>query len=501
MERSGGTHWFSWLFVIAVSLALHFSVPIVSDEAYFISWGHQWQWGVYDHPPVPAWISYALWQIESAAGLTSHGVLHRLFAPFLGLMALGLLALRLRTMPSPVAPALIAVAMVPGYLLLFNLYLNDTILAFLSLVFLLCVEQAFRAERNVWVAVLLAALAFGAVLLTKYNGAVVYLGMIFAFLTWAPGRRFLFTRFFLISVVALIPFAWHLWWNYQNCGVNLAFNFEFRKSAATGYGPLWVLLTLLIMTGPMAVLVLMGLRRALFVGFFTRVFLGTLVVITVISVLRGEFGVNWGAPLGFLAVLALAEINPGAFNLSRKISLMLSFVVLVPLSGALILLRTGALPVESIASPREGFTTRMLFDIDEGVLPEALAKVSGDLPVAVLEYGVGASLINAGFDRVLVMSRSIYGRNQDLTTDFSLYDGADIVLLAPSASGEARLAIELFDSADFIRLETERQSYQVILGKGFRYDAYRTNWILPILTGLYGTSRIPNGNCYMNIYY
>ncbi len=501
MEQQNRVHWLSWLFVILMSVALQYAVPVASDEAYFISWGRDFVPGVYDHPPMPAWISFGLWRLNDLVGFNSLEGLHRGFALFLGVASLGFLALRLHRMRLPIGPSLIAVAMVPGYILLFNLYLNDTVLTFLSLLFVLAVDNAYRAERNVWVAIVIAALAFAAMLLTKYNGAVVFLGMVLAFATWPNAWRFLFTRMFAISLMALAPFLWHLWWNYQNCSVNLAFNFDFRTSAATGFGPLWVLLTLLIMTGPLAVLVLLGLRRTLFVGFFARVFLASLVVVLAISVLRGEFGVNWGAPLGFMAVLALAEVNPRAMEIARKFGLILSFVSLVPLAALLILLKSGSLPPEAIASPREGFTVRMLYNIDEGDLVTELRGFAAGRPVAVLEYGVGASLINAGFSDVLVFSKSVYGRNQDLTTDFRAYVGQDIVLLAPTAEGETRLANELFDSAEVHRIQTDRQSYQVILGRNFRYDVYRTNWILPVLTGLYEQSRIPHGNCYMNIYY
>ena len=132
--------------------------------------------------------------------------------------------------------------------------LQPFLLAFAVLLFVLAAERAYRVGGLVWI--LLAALAFDGVLLTKYNGAAVYLGMIAGFLTTADLRRFLVTRFAVISVLALPLFLAHLYWNALHCSINLAFNFSFRTGAITGYGPLWLVLTLLIMAGPPTLILL-----------------------------------------------------------------------------------------------------------------------------------------------------------------------------------------------------------------------------------------------------
>jgi len=502
--RSTIRHPAIWASLILLWLLLVLAIPITSDEAYFIAWGKSFQWGFYDHPPLPGWISYLVQGLDNIVGLPRHGPLHRLFSLGLGLSGLWLVVLRMRKrgLTLPVEPLLLALCVAPGFLILSSLYLNDSVLAFTVLLFVLAVEAAYRASRHVWVALLLAALAFDLVLLTKYNGALVYLGLGVALLSWPAGRRFLFGRFVLISLLALPVFLGHLWWNYQHCSINLAFNFGFRDSRATGFGPLWLMLTLLIMAGPLGYGVLWHLltQRTRNFGFFSRLFLGTLAVMLVVSILRREFGVNWGAPLGFLALLALAEIAPfGAPVWSRRLGLGLSVLTLGPLAVILLLLKFGVLPASMVAPSKVGILNQQL-DLANGSLIAQLRPLAKGRVVAAGEYGIAAVLDNARFDHTTVFSRSVFGRNQDLMTDFRALNGRDVLFVPYGGVVNQASIAPLFDSLKIVTLQTARQSYQVALGQGFRFAAYRTGWILPVISALYDKSRFPYGACLMDSY-
>jgi len=502
----------SWALVGLLVVLFQLGLPIVSDEAYFISWGKFLSPGFYDHPPLPGWISFVLWRLEGALGLAHHGGLFRLFAVLLGGASLGLVALRLRGLMAgrrARADLLVLLALIPGYLLMFNLYLNDTILAFASLVFLLTSEAAMRARRHVWAWVIGAGLAFGAVLLTKYTGAVVYLGMVAGLLTWRAGRRFLFGRMVLISLVAAVPFGWHLWWNYNHCAVNLGFNFAFRNSRATGYGPLWVGLTLLVMAGPAGVLALWPRRSTGMAqgasGFFRRTFFGTLLVMLVISVLRREFGVNWGAPLGFLAILALAEAQPqGLGARARLLALGLCAVVLLPVAGLFLGLKSGVLPAARYLSPRDARAVTMNLDLADGSLARALAPYAAGRVGMFPEYGIRAAFDNASdiapFQETTVASRSPFGRNQDLFTDFRSLAGREVLWFDGGQAPDMDIARRLFRSFDVVTVKTRRAAYGVILGHGFRYQAFKKDWISPVIKGFYDKSGLPWGRCYMDKY-
>jgi len=297
-----------------------------------------------------------------------------------------------------------------------------------------------------------------------------------------------------------VPFAGHLWWNAQHCGVNLAFNFGFRSDASTGYGPLWLLWAVLLMAGPVGFLTLWHLPRAVKFGFFARIFLATLLVLLGISIWRQEFGANWAAPLGFMAILALAEIQPKAFSFARKSGLILSLVLLLPVTLGLAALNLNILRAEMFGN--EGFAHRIdrILDLDNGALIEQVRPYSEGRIVVAMDYGIGASFDNAGFEEVTVFSNSIYGRNQDLLIDFRTLEGRDMVLLPAEPKADLLLAGELFDSFEIVTLTTARRSYEIVLGQGFSYETYRRDWILPVITRLYDKSPFPFSSCFMDKY-
>ncbi len=503
MTISPKTRW-SWALVVLICLLLQAGFPIVSDEAYFISWGKDWAAGYYDHPPLPGWISTLLQKLGEAVGLQTQGVLHRTFSLLLAVASLWLISQRISGMTlEPVGGALVVLTLVPGYLILFNLYLNDTLLAFTVLLFVLATEWAFRAKKYAVLAMICAGLSFTAVLLTKYNGAVIYLGILLGLITWPGGRRFLFGRMVIISLIALVPFGLHLWWNINHCSINLAFNFGFRISNATGWGPLWVLLSLLIMSGLLGFQALIAITRSDIStpGFFCRTFLASMMVMFVVSVLRRDFGVNWGAPLGFLALLTLAEHNWLAkLRPAHMAGFALSALIVLPLAGVFFTLKHDLLKPDDLVNPRRAQSARLLLDLDNGSLIEAIRPFANDRVFAAMDYGIRAIFDNAGFEDTTVFSKSVFGRNQDLRTDFQKLDGAALVVLPNHPGMAAELGRTLFESFEVVIVSAKKGSYEVLLGQGFRYDAYLENWILPVMAKLYDKSPIPWQVCFMDQY-
>ncbi len=495
----------AWAFAAVAVILFQFYFPIVSDEAYFVSWGKRFAFGFYDHPPLPGWVSFVLWRLGALVGLETQGGLHRLFSLVLGGASILLIVRRatLLGMPAP-GRAGVMVALVPGYLVLFNLYLNDTLLAFTALVFVLACEQAFRAERNVALAVVIAGLAFAAMLLTKYNGAVIYLGVLVALLSWPAGWRFLFTRMVGISLVALVPFLAHLWWNWTHCSVNLAFNFGFRNDHATGLGPLWVLWSMIVMSALLGFLatgsIIAAVRNGRAVGFFARVFVASLFLMLVVSVLRRDFGVNWGAPLGFLAMLALAESGLVHGRLAILGGAVLSALSVGPLVFVVAALQSGLIRADNFASALQVHSIALHLDLADGTLADKLRPLGKGRTIGAMEYGIGAGFDIAGFRDVTVFSRSVFGRNQDLSTDFLELDGKDFLVLANAPMRAEAFVNTFFDSSQKQLIQTARGTYEVYQANGFHAESYRLNWILPMMAKYYDQSPIPFGACYMDRY-
>src|SRR5438105_15726727 len=64
--------WFYSALVItlAIKIILAASIPITSDEAYFVGWGQHFALGYYDHLPMIGWFFYLLSRLgQNAVGL------------------------------------------------------------------------------------------------------------------------------------------------------------------------------------------------------------------------------------------------------------------------------------------------------------------------------------------------------------------------------------------------------------------------------------------------
>lgn len=500
-----GTFRYRWSWGLAVLLCVlfQFAMPIAGDEAYFISWGKTLSGGFFDHPPLIGWVSFGLRRIESLFGLETHGLGHRLFSLALGGVGLWLVARRFSVV-ADIAP--VSLALIPGYLLLFNLYMVHTFLVFTVLVFVLASDGALRARNHGWLAVLCAGLALGAMLLSEYTGVLVYLGMVLGLASWPEGRRFLLSRMTVITAIAGIPFGLHVWWNLDNCNVNLSILLRLRDlSDATDHGLALFALGVVLMSGATIIMAVPAAWRIWRnwerFGLIARAFTGTVVVVLADLALGSGNDVILSAPLGILAVLALCEMAAvRELKLSLVAGYVLSVLVLVPLGLLILALHLDLIAGAVLVGDERAREADLSMDIDNGVLVSALRPLAAGRVIASEDYAVAASFDNAGFPESTVLSRSWGGRNQDMTTDFRALDGRDMLLVGNDPNALHALAEAVFRSYRIVTVTTKRRDHEIILGNGFRYPVYREKWILPVLARVYSPTVIPSRSCYMDRY-
>lgn len=488
------------LLILILPILFQFGVPTFRDEAYLISWGLTPAAGYYDHPPLTGWIAGAVLWLADMFGLDDTTTAARLFSLMLGVLSALLLWRRAAEISDRATASLLVAAwlLVPGTLLLFGLFVNDTLVAFFSLIFLLAMHDLWRGRGWQVGLVIVASVALAAMLLTKYSSAILYLAMVTGLACDQRGRRFLLTRLSWVSVLAGGAFAWHLWWNAQNCAVNLAFNFSFRDETATGGALLALAATLVLLCGAMAYVFLWQIARTRQAGFFSRIFLASLVVALVIALARGNFGANWAAAFGGLAVLALAEA-PGrrrlnvAFGTSLAMGGLLSLPVLILLG----MMQSKLISPEKILPPAAAYRFSLLQDMDEGTLLGALERIGEGRVYGSEDYGVSGAMKLGGLRPVVTLSRRVYGRNDDLFTDFAALDGRDFALLNLRQEMGEDLARQLFASYRVETLEGRLGRYQVILADGFSHAAYQERIWQPFVRQYYLASPFPYMGCPM----
>ncbi|HGG04534.1 MAG TPA: hypothetical protein ENK28_03670 [Aliiroseovarius sp.] len=508
-QKRGGRGWIIMLCLVLIAL-FQYAVPIFSDEAYFVTWGLTPAAGYYDHPPLTGWISTGLIWLDDQLGLWRHGLLHRGFGLLLGAVSFVLLYRRLERMrPGPDNAGtryylMMAGVLTIGSVLLFNMYLNDTLVAAASLGFLLTSHDLWRARAVRLSSVLIAALALSAMLLTKFSSAILYLALVFAFLWHRDGRRFLVTRLGPVTAIAAIPFLWNLWWNFNNCAVNYAFNFGFRDETPLG-GPVGsVLLAVVLTTGVMSFLFLGRLwrdRAVLASGFFTPVFLATLALAVMIGLARGGFGANWAAAFGFLAVLALAEMpaQPRLRVLSWANAILIG-VTLIPLLVLLGLVKMGALAPGAVMSRNDAASVALVEDLSQPKMIATLRDLAQGRVIASTDYGTTAQLKAARLGPVLTLSRQVFGRNDDLFTDLRDVDGHDFLLVSNTSELSEALAASFFDSFSRLDVQGTYGTHTVFLAQGFRFSDYFQEWLGPFIRDYYDATPFPYRACPLSRY-
>ncbi len=509
--------------LVAAVLGLYQIVlPVLADEAYLLSWGLDPAAGYYDHPPLTGWVSTGLLWLDAALGLGRPVALARGFALGVGALSAGLLYRRLVLLAGPdLARGLLAVwLLIPATTLFFSVYLNDLLVMALSLVFVLACHDLWRRPGPAPGPLLLAAVALGLMLLTKYSAALVYLGLVAGLIWNRRGRRFLLLRLGPVTLLAGLPFLWHLGWNARNCAVNFAFNFAFRQERASG-GPVAVwLASMVLSTGSIAFQGLWGFVRSCTRGpdgagpdgagpdgagsgrFFAPVFLASIALALLIALTRGNFGGNWAAPFGALAVLSLGEARAArGVRAARASGLALTLGLVLPLLLLSAALKAGLLPAARAPLPGEAAVLRLTLprDLGSGALVPALREAGRGRVYATAHYASTAMLRLQGLGPAVTLSASVYGRNDDLFVDYAALDGRDFLILAFRGARERNQARELARRffATWRELEPSgpRGRYLAILADGFDYPAFRAEILAPFIRDHYLAAPVPFRAC------
>lgn len=477
-------------------------LPITGDEAYFVFWGEVPDWGFYDHPPMVGWLAAALLQVSHAAWWLR---LPQIVLP-------GLVALVMARLLAPLG-ATIAYAAATAYLLVPTQVLNvalttDTPLlafAFLSVAAFL---TGLRRESSAWFA--LAGVLLGLAFLSKYLAAL--LGFAYLVFTLASPRwRRRWSALALVAIGASPFVMLNLWWNYEHCWANLLFNL-YNRHGNVGWSartPLAFAALLMYATSP---LLLWQLARAKLrdawssgpVRFLLLAAGAPLAVFAALSAIK-SIGLHWlfsFVPALFLAAAHL--LTPRQLYANLKFLACFSALHVVAVTAALLV------PIETFARLKAYDGMVMTFKSDE--LLAALKPYEGQYvfgadgysPAVTLGFnaqrvGLSAALPEMGVPRnyfLVFGPASSHARHDDLLTDFRKLDGANILIVRKTAAAAAEYE-PYFASVAYRRLALHGATFELVLGDGFRYAAYRDGVLAPARERYYRVpGYLPQGACW-----
>lgn len=296
---------------------------LFDDEAYYWVYAQFPDWGYFDHPPLIALLikaGYAIFPNELGV---------RIFIVLLNTATIFITQQLLAKKDDYLFYAIacsIAVVQIGGIIAVPDIPL----LFFVALFFWL--YQRFIERRTIWRAVLLG-LSIASMLYSKYHGVLIVL------CTLASNPK-LFTRYqtYIVTAVALLTFAPHLYWQYTREFPSVQYHlFERSASAYDTRFTIEYLVGQLAMAGPLMGWLLLKaafdykpgreLERALkytlvgFYGFF------------LVSSFRGRVEANWTVP-AFVALIVLSHqslLRQAAWRswLYKSLPVALIFVLLI----------------------------------------------------------------------------------------------------------------------------------------------------------------------------
>lgn len=291
----------AWLIINLIQAC---STELFDDEAYYWIYSQYPAWGYFDHPPMIALlikIGYTIFQSELGV---------RLLIVILNTATIFFISKLIENRNDKLFYAIsasIAVGHIGGMIAVPDVPL----LFFVSLFFLL--YRRFTENMN-WVNTFLLGVSMALMLYTKYHGVLIL------FFTLLSNIK-LFTKYqtYLAGVVALILFAPHLLWQYENGFPSVQYHlFERNASSYQIEYTSEYLVTQLALAGPfLGWLLIWGAVKYSPVSLIEKALQYTLIgfyIFFLISTLKGRVEANWTLP-AYIALIVLGHqylnTNPG----------------------------------------------------------------------------------------------------------------------------------------------------------------------------------------------
>ncbi len=493
------TEWLNIAIIVSllIRVAVAYWLPLTGDEAYFVTWGKNLDYGYYDHPPMVGWfLSFMLLFSDAVVWLRLPGIL---MFTFMGIAIYRLL----KTTDEQKAVLAAAIFLFAPLNLLSVLITTDTPLILFSFISAIYFYQAQQDDN--FKKYLLAGLFLGLAFYSKFFAGLLGVAYLFYVVFFIRTQRgFKPYTGILLVLLGVSPFIiLNLVWNYNNCWNNYLFNLLNRTSDAQfSLSTLGIYLAILayLITPPVIwygfklpkIKYTQFLKQRL--GVFLGLFAIPLVLFLFLSLFK-KIGLHWLLsfyPFMFVAIGYLFNTS----QLQKTIKFMIPFSVLH--LGLIAFILIGA---PGIFEKNENTYKDVIYGIENDVILEKLSAYRDDYIFATDSYVESALLSYTSREHVIVLGHgSHHAREDDKRTDFRKLEGKNILLV--SYTKDLDYLHDFFDSVEIKPLKIDKATFYYALGKGFQYKGYRQTVIQNALDRYYRIpSWLPTGQCYMNEMY
>ncbi len=473
--------------VMAIKLLLAYFIPITADEAYFWVWGQHVDINYYDHPPVTGWV------VALFSQLGDHIFFSRLFSVLSGgAIAWGIYITVRDAIGFPDRAKLISLAFLVCPLhILFVPITTDTPVFVLVFFSGLAFYHSLRRQNSALM--ILAGALCGLAILSKYFAGLLAIAFLTT-LAYRRGPRIITNA--LALLVGALPFVlFHLYGNYATCWTNVLFN-VFNRNRETSWeisGLLLFLAFQVYLATPWLLYhiaknikqVVKGIRNS--DNIFGLLFAVPMIIFGIVSF--HDTGLHWTLAFVPFLFLLLIYIQRKAIVTIVTCSMVFSLIHL------LIIVVVLALPIRVVRDQPYYNDVVMAYHGPE-IYQKIKSKYGPGYTLATNGYYTSSAMsYHSGEYFIVFMDDSKHGRYDDKLTDYRLLDGEDIISLRTLPVNKDYAPY--FEKVVVEELRVRGGTFYIVVGKGFKYQAYRDLFLSGIRDRLYNIpDYLPVGRCY-----
>lgn len=454
------------LVVFFLRIALAAWLPMTGDEAYFIVWGKNLDYGYYDHTPFVGWLLAVLLTVSDAAWWLR---LPSVILPVA--ISYGIYKILLPRLPQVAAWCALAFLVAPVNLI--NVLITtDTPLIFFSFLsawfFYLALYES-KSKRDF----ILTGLFLGLAFFSKYFAVLLGFSYGFYIVLFHRDRKSLIGLGLILLMVA--PFVGlNLWWNYNHCWNNILFNL-FNRTASTddSFISLMKYVGMLVyLFSPLLIYFvaknLSGARQQWSNNFYRSYFWLAFfpLLLFLILLFRKEIGLHWVLSFYPFAFIALASIiSAKQWRWTFHFMWVFGFIHVLALSSILLL------PVENFANKKEAVENLVFGKHPQEVL-QKLEPYEKDYTFATISYGMSSVLSYYSRKHVIVFDRaSFHAREDERLTNYKKLDGKNILIFKRTALNLDKLS-KYFSRSERKSFKVREATFELLIGQQFNYKLY-----------------------------
>lgn len=462
--------WFVIAFALTVKIVLALWLPLTGDEAYYIMWGKNLDWGYYDQPPMIGWWTALLLTV-------SHHILWlRLPAILLSIfVAFGIYSLLKKSESEERASLTALLYLLAPLHMLFVFITTDIPLVFFSFLSIYLFEIGRKKEEPTFF--IFSGLFLGLGVLSKYFVAFVPIayGVYFLF---HSRKRMDWLGLGLMCLMTLPFIAIHLLWNRDHCWINFVFNLSSRTEGESlsfdkfrdflGYQ--------LYLATPFFIYFLLKVSRKTKPLLSSRVYAVLFLVPIAIFALTSfkiAQGLHWTLAFYPAFYLWIGTRLPTA-DLKRSVKWMWAYL----LPHFIPIIAFAVIPTKHWEGKWFYKNLQLFLHTDDAT--RHLTPYERDYFFASDGYTLSSILGYRSSQHFSVFGvGSKFGRQDDLITDFRKMNGQKILIFSRGTEN-MHIWKNYFKTSQIKRIESFGIPYFFMLGDGFKYEAYKRDYLVKL---------------------